>query len=30
MTFEAWMKQDDFKARIILPFEQYLKEAFRE
>jgi hypothetical protein len=30
MTLEAWMGEDKFKAQVVLPFEQYLKEAFRE
>ena len=30
MTFEAWMKEDKFKEQVSLPFEKFLKEAFRE
>jgi hypothetical protein len=30
MTFEAWMKEDKFKTQVIVPFEQYLKAAFRK
>lgn len=29
-TFEAWLKQDQFKAQVVLPFKEYLKAAFRE
>jgi hypothetical protein len=30
ITFEAWMKEEKFKAQVIMLFEQYLKVAFRE
>ena len=30
MTFEAWLKEDKFKTQVILPFKEYLKDAFRE
>jgi hypothetical protein len=30
MTFEAWLKKDKFRTQVILPFKEYLKEAFRE
>lgn len=29
-TFETWLKEEKFKAQVILPFKEYLKEAFRE
>jgi hypothetical protein len=30
MTFEAWLKKENFKAQVILPFKEYLKVAFCE